>query len=366
MHVSYPSRTLCGAALLAIFVAIAGLANSDSFYDQTNLVSDIRHQGRFEPNFVNAWGLDAGPTSPWWINTNGTGLSFILTGDGTQVRPPAQATALGAVGTSKPTGMVFNVFNAGGDFKLDLTHPAFFIAATEEGTISGWNPDINLYNTSTIKVNNHPAGAIYKGLAIGQMGGQKVLYVANFHAGTLEVFDTNFSPVVLGSNQFKAIVPAGFAPFNAQNVNGSIFVTYAMQDADAEDDVAGPGNGYVAQFTQDGTLIRMLEHGNWMNSPWGVALAPANFGELSGRLLIGMFGSGQIASFDPATGNFVGLMISHGNHPVEIDELWGLRFGNGGLAGPTNVLFFTAGPDDENEGLFGTLTPKHAGKEDKE
>jgi len=142
-------------------------------------------------------------------------------------------------------------------------------------------------------------------------------------------------------------------------------VTYAKQDADAEDDVAGPGNGYVAQFTQDGTLIRMLEHGDWMNSPWGVALAPPDFGDLSGRLLIGMFGSGQIASFDPATGNFMGLMISHGNIPVVIDGLWGLRFGNGASAGPSNVLFFTAGPHDESQGLFGTLTPKHAEKKDK-
>jgi uncharacterized protein (TIGR03118 family) len=364
MHVSNASRTFCGAALMAIVGAMPGLTDSDTFYDQTNLVSDIRHQGRFEPNFVNAWGLDAGPTSPWWVNTNGTGLSFILDGAGTQIRPPVLATAIGAAGTSKPTGIVFNIFNGGGDFKLDLTHPAFFITATEEGTISGWNPSVNLYDTSVIKVNNHASGAIYKGLAIGQMSGQKVLYVANFHAGIVEVFDTNFSPVVLSSNQFKATLPPGFAPFNAQNVNGSIFVTYAKQDSNAEDDVAGPGNGYVAQFTQDGTLIRMLQHGNWMNSPWGVAQAPANFGELSGRLLIGMFGSGQIASFDPATGNFIGLMISHGNHPVEIDGLWGLRFGNGGPAGPTNVLFFTAGPDDESEGLFGTLTPKHAGKED--
>src|ERR1051326_3188256 len=330
MHPCNSSRAFWNAALIAVLGAMSTFADSNTFYDQTNLVSDIRHQGRFEANLVNAWGLDAGPTSPWWVNANGTGLSFILTGDGTQVRPPAQATALGAVGTSKPTGIVFNVFNTSGDFKLDLTHPAFFITATEEGTISGWNPSVNLYDSSVIKVNNHPAGAIYKGLAIGLMGGQKVLYVANFHAGTLEVFDTNFSTVMLGGAQFKALVPAGFAPFNAQNINGSIFVTYAKQDSDAEDDVAGPGNGYVAQFTPDGTLIRMLQNGNWMNTPWGVALAPAGFGELSGRLLIGMFGSGQIASFDPSTGNFVELMISHGNHPVEIENLWGLRFGNGG------------------------------------
>jgi uncharacterized protein (TIGR03118 family) len=364
MHVSNLSLAFCSAALVALLGAMPGMADNDTFYDETILVSDIPHEGRFEPNLVNAWGLDAGPTSPWWVNTNGTGLSFIFDGTGTQVRPPVQATALGAVGTSKPTGIVFNIFNGGGDFKLDMTHPAFFIAATEEGTISGWNPDVNLYNSSVIKVNNHASGAIYKGLGIGQISGQKVLYVANFHAGTLEVFDTNFSPVSLSATQFKAIVPAGFAPFNVQNVNGSIFVTYAKQDSNAEDDVAGPGNGYVAQFTQDGTLIRMLQHGNWMNSPWGVALAPANFGELSGRLLIGMFGSGQIASFDPATGNFLGLMISHGNHPVEIDGLWGLRFGNGGPAGPANTLFFTAGPDDESEGLFGKLTPKHADKKD--
>lgn len=361
MHISNPSRTLSAAALVAALGAIALLADSFSFYDETILVSDIPHQGRFDPNVVNAWGLDAGPTSPWWVNTNGTGLSLILDGTGAQVRQPAQVTALGAAGTSDPTGIVFNPFNGSGDFKLDATNPAFFIAATEEGTVSGWNPNVNLYNTSTIKVNNNAAMAVYKGIAIGQMSnGQKVLYVTNFHAGTVEVYDTNFSPVTLTGSQFQAGVPAGFAPFGAQNINGSIYITYAKQDAAAHDDVAGPGNGYVAQFTQDGTLVQMLQHGDWMNSPWGMALAPDNFGVLSGRLLVGMFGGGQIASFDPITGNFTGLMISHGNHPVQIDGLWGLKFGNGASAGPANTLFFTAGPQDESQGLFGTLTPKHS------
>src|SRR5205814_7955503 len=135
---------------------------------------------------------------------------------------------------SAPTRIVYNVFSMSMDFKLDMTNPAIFIFATEEGTISGWNPSVNSGSSSFIKVNNHASGAIYKGLAIGQMGAQKVIYIANFHGGTVDVFDTAFSPVVLSGNQFKAPVPAGFAPFNAQNINGSIYVTYARQDADAK------------------------------------------------------------------------------------------------------------------------------------
>jgi uncharacterized protein (TIGR03118 family) len=172
------------------------------------------------------------------------------------------------------------------------------------------------------------------------------------------VFDTSFAPVTLAAGMFQdPRIPAGFAPFNVQNIGGSIFVTYAMQDPTKHDDVAGPGNGFLDQYNGDGALVMRFHHGHWMNSPWGVALAPAGFGELSGRLLLGNFGSGQIASFELRSGEFQGMMRGRRGKPITIDGLWGLKFGNGANAGPANVLFFAAGIQDEAHGLFGTLAP---------
>jgi uncharacterized protein (TIGR03118 family) len=336
-------------------------ADSGSFYDQHNLVSDLNKVAdRMDIRLKNAWGIDASPTGPWWVNANGTGLSIVFDGNGA----PAPANnplvvSIPPVGSGNPTGIVFNTFNGSGDF-----NSAVFIFASEDGTISAWNPGSSQATTKVPPSTDN----VYKGLAIGELAGtptKKVLYAANFHKGTVDVFDTNFGSLSAGSlaaNAFTDVtIPAGFAPFNVQNINGSIYVMYAKQDSTAHDDVAGPGNGYVDVFAQNGSFIRRLQHGNWLNSPWGVAMAPANFGDLSGLLLVGNFGSGQIAAFDPATGAFKSMMLSHGNHPVEIDGLWGIKFGNGGMAGATNVLFFAAGPGDEEHGLFGTLRAKHEG-----
>jgi uncharacterized protein (TIGR03118 family) len=347
-------------------IVMAGTASlrgdSGSFYVQHNLVSDIKGAARTDIQLVNAWGIDASPTGPWWVNSNGKGLSIVY--DSTGAAFPAMSPIVVTIpppGSGTPTGIVFNVFNGSGDFPVTSGNPAIFIFASEDGAISAWNPNVNM-SLAMVRV---PASAanVYKGLAIGQAGVRKLLYAANFRTGAVDIFDTNFAPVIpstLSPNAFIDLtIPPGFAPFNVQNINGSIFVTYAMQDGAKHDDVAGPGNGFVDQFMTDGTLVRRLQHGNWFNSPWGVAMAPANFGDLSGRLLIGNFGSGEIASFDPGSGNFKSMMLSHGNHPVVIDGLWGLKFGNGATAGPLNVLFFAAGIQGESHGLFGTLRAKH-------
>ncbi|WP_049764369.1 TIGR03118 family protein [Geotalea daltonii] len=180
----------------------------------------------------------------------------------------------------------------------------------------------------------------------------------NFKGGSIDVFDSNFKPVTLATDAFTDNkIPAGFAPFNVMNISGRLFVTYAKRDADKHDDVAGAGNGFVDIFDPNGTLLQRLETGKWLNSPWGVALAPADFGKFSNRLLIGNFGSGQIAAYNAETGKFLDLLQTSDGKALAIEGLWGLEFGNGKAAGPINTLFFAAGFNGEKDGLFGTITP---------
>ncbi len=337
-------------------------------YQQTNLVSDVPGLAKTtDPNLVNSWGIVHPPTGPWWVNDNGTGVSALYDGNGNPFNPfpppPNQLVVTiprptDGSGPAAPTGVVFNGTT---DFAVAPGQPARFIFVTEDGTISAWNSNVNLHN-AILKVNNSP-GAVYKGATLAQNGGVNYLYVANFRGGTVDVFDRDFNQITLGDDAFADPKnPAGFAPFNVQNINGKIFVTFAKQDAQKHDDVPGPGLGFVDVFDPSGTLLMRLKHGRWMNSPWGVVLAPDNFGKFSNHVLVGNFGSGRIAAFDPETGNFQGLLRGPQGSPITIDGLWGLGFGNDATAGPANTLFFAAGIDDENHGLFGTLTPRPGGE----
>jgi uncharacterized protein (TIGR03118 family) len=208
-------------------------------------------------------------------------------------------------------------------------------------------------------------GAVYKGATIAQMtaGGPFFLYVTNIRSGSVEVYDTNFKPVNLsgdddGSPAFvDRKIPHGFAPFNVQEVNGNLYVTYAKQNTTKHDDFDFPGFGFVDKFSPKGKLLQRLENGPWLNAPWGVALAPTNFGFFSNHLLIGNAGSGQIAVYDVASGRFDGLLRDANGHALQNDRLWALRFGNDHAAGPSNWLYFTAGISDEAHGLFGFFTP---------
>jgi len=341
-------------------IAVLSLAQSATaqHYQQTNLVSDLPGAALRDPNLINPWGIaTGGATGPWWVNANGTGVSELFDGAGhpfpignqlvVTIPPPP-----GSVGPSAPTGIVFH---GGTGFDVTAGNPARFIFVTEDGTISGWNPAVDPTH-AVIKVNNSTT-AVYKGVTLGQRSGATFLYAANFHAGVVEVYDTSFNPVTLSASAFTdPDLPSGFAPFGIQNIGGNIFVSFAKQAEDKHDEVDGAGLGFVEAFTPDGVLILRLRHGFWMNAPWGMTLAPANFGKFSDHLLIGMFGGGNIAAFDPKTGNFSGLLRGPIGHPITIDGLWGLAFGNGGIAGPTNTLFFAAGINDEADGLFGTLT----------
>ncbi|HEY9246188.1 MAG TPA: TIGR03118 family protein [Candidatus Methanoperedens sp.] len=341
------SMSLLITTILVFSLAVyPGAAKQD--YKQTNLVSDISGLAKFtDPNLVNPWGLARSSTSPWWVADNGMGVSTLYNGSG---NPLSLVVTIPPSGSS-PTGVVFN---GGTGFEVDPGKPARFIFVSEDGRITGWNPSVNPTN-AVIKVDNSAGNAVYKGVAIANNGGKDYLYVANFRNGTVDVFDTTFKEVSLGDNFKDEKIPEGFAPFNVVNINGDLFVTFAKQDDQKHDDVAGPKLGFVDKFNPDGKLLMRLNHGPWMNSPWGVVLAPDNFGKLSNKLLVGNFGSGHIGIFDPENGNFNGF-VEDNEGMVTIDGLWALVFGNNANAGPSNVLFFTAGIDKEQHGLFGTIS----------
>jgi len=370
--------------LLFLLPITAAGAQGGGFYHQKNLVSDLPNVATFQdPNLVNAWGLSHSPTGPWFISDNGTGLSTQYKSNGMgvsplapPVAPPMPITIPPPAGsppgtTAAPTG---NVFNSTSDFVVtqgSASGPSQFLFATEDGTISGWNPKVDL--THAILAVDRSAvsqggftGAVYKGLATGQSNSKNFLYATNFRFGQVEQFDAHFKLVntftdsALASDCPVAGPPAQcFAPFGIQNIGGNLFVTFALQDAAHHDDVKGAGNGFVDVFDTNGTLIRRFASGGTLNSPWGLVLAPAKFGKFSNDVLVGNFGDGRINAFDPASGAFLGQLLQdvNGNPPITINGLWGLAFGNGGLAGDTTTLFFASGLNDEADGLFGSIEP---------
>jgi uncharacterized protein (TIGR03118 family) len=331
-------------------------------YKQTNLVSNLSGVAPTrDPNLQNAWGLVHGPSTPWWVSNNAGGTSTLYTGAGAIV--PLVVTIPNAPSQpapGSPTGVMFN--GSLTDFLLAPRMPAIFLWVTEDGTVQGWNPGVEP-TTAVIEVDNsrvpNPTnGAVYKGATIAEIFGKKFILAANFRSGRVDVFDTDFKQRAISEEKFEDDhIPRGFAPFNVQGYGPNIYVTYARQDAAKHDPVGGAGLGFVDIFSSKGRLLARLEHGNWFNAPWGVVLTPADFGEFSHTLLVGNFRGGTIAAFNPLTGHFLGNVLNPNGSTLNIDGLWALGFGNGGSSGPGNTLFFTAGPDNETNGLFGTLTP---------
>ena len=355
-------RLAAAAAVLAAALVVAaplGAAGSNS-YTVKVLASDVPTPGAtLDSDLVNGWGLVAGPTTPWWVSDNGTDKSTLYTGTGTKI--PLTVSVDGG-----PTGVVFNGTSS---FVVSAQHasgPARFIFATEDGTIRGWNPGVppppppTTTSTQTeVAVDSSPAGAIYKGLAIAQTPHGPRLYAADFHNARIDVFDGSWAPVSAPGAFVDGSLPAHYAPFNVQTIGDRIFVAYAKQDANAEDEVAGPGLGFVDMYDVFGNLLGRVASRGSLNAPWGLAWAPDTFGAFGGDLLVGNFGDGRINAYAP-TGNghfaFQGqLQDGHGN-PITIDGLWALQFGNDAAAGPKGTLFFTAGPDDETHGQFGSIT----------
>jgi uncharacterized protein (TIGR03118 family) len=341
------SAAAFGAALLLAVLPAGATAASDNVYSVTNLVSDVSGvAANTDSNLVNAWGLTSTAGSPWWVADNGMDVSTVYRANGTTARAPVAVS-------SAPTGAVSN---SSSNFMITngtTTAPATFIFATEHGQILAWASTVS-GNAAMQEASS--AEAVYKGLAIA---GDR-LYATDFHHGRIDVFDGSFQPVNTTGEFVDPGIPAGYAPFGIQNVNGTLVVTYAKQDADQHDDVAGQGHGFVDRFSTTGTFLgRVATHGQ-LNSPWGIARAPANFGRFSNDLLIGNFGDGQISAFEPQLdGSFelVGQLRTSDHKVLTIDGLWALQFGKGVVAnnGPTNTLFFTAGPDGESHGLFGTI-----------
>jgi uncharacterized protein (TIGR03118 family) len=349
------NRLVVGTAALAALVAVALPASAavSNAYTVHPLVSDQGGSGVLShSNLVNAWGLVAGPTSaptPWWIADNETDLSTVYS-----VTTNSIPLEVGVAGG--PTGLVFhNATTDSGNFVLPTGGAARFIFASEDGVIRGWNGG----PAAQVPTQDSVAGAIYKGLAIAGTGSSARLYAADFHNAQVNVFDGGWH-LVPNAGFDDPSLPAGYAPFGIQAIGSRIFVTYAKQDADAADEVAGQGRGFVDVYDTSGNLLgRVAQHGQ-LNAPWGLAMAPESFGRFGGDLLVGNFGDGQINAYaELGNGHFEhrGELRSSDGKTLTIDGLWALEFGNGGAAGPTDTLFFTAGPDDESHGLFGSITP---------
>lgn len=339
------------AAVCCLTLGVLGLtasANAQTGYSETKLVSDRPGKAeKTDPNLVNPWGLAAVNAGDWWVSDNNSGLTTLYDGEGNiqslvVTIPPGSSDP-----TSKgsPTGVVGNTTSDFGG--------SFFIFDSEDGTISAW-----FGASSTVTQIDKGTAAVYKGLAMATMGTVNVLYATNFRAGTVEAYDMDFNPFSLAAGAFTdPKIPAGFAPFGIQNIKGNLYVTFAKQDAAKHDQVNGAGLGYVDEFDPTGKLLHRLQHVSNFNAPWGIALAGSNFGTFSGDILVGMFGSGQIAAFDPATSKFVGVVSGSNGKAIAIPGLWALQFGQGGTSGPTDWLYFTAGPQNEAHGLFGFLSP---------
>jgi uncharacterized protein (TIGR03118 family) len=347
-----------GGVVVAGGSAALSKANGNSSYSVHNLVSDgFLPADHTDPNLVNAWGITASSSSPWWVADNGMDASTLYNGDGVAQFPPTPLVV--QVGDG-PTG---TVFNGGSGFVVSdgSGHSGVvrFMFATEGGTIRGWSPAVPPPPLSTQTfvgpndADQSGTGAVFKGLAIA--GDQ--LYATDFHNGRVDVFDSTFKLVTPPGAFTDPKLPSGYGPFGIQNIGGNIFVTYARQDTVAHDEVDGQGLGFVDEYSTAGTLLaRVAQHGQ-LNAPWGLAMAPSTFGEFSGDLLVGNFGDGTINAYAPKNGNFVPagqLRIGHGK-PVAIDGLWGIGFGNGAASGPTNTLYFAAGTDHEAHGLFGRI-----------
>jgi uncharacterized protein (TIGR03118 family) len=334
------------AAALVLAASMPSFAAQGS-YTRTDLVTSAA-----DGDLVNAWGLTRSSGSPWWVSDNGTGKSTLYNGVGTKralvVTIPPEGSA--------PTGVVFNGTSGFVVSEGANSGPSSFIFATESGTIAGWNPMVD--PTNAIVAVPNTTSAVYKGLALGTSGGNTYLYATNFNTSTIDVFNSTFQPVTLEGNFSDPGIHAGFAPFGIALLDSNLYVTYAKRDAGGHDDVAGPANGYVDVFDTSGNLLRRAATRGRLNSPWGVAIAPSDFGRYSGDLLVGNFGDGRINAIDPATGEFLGQLRAPGNdnRPITIDGLWALAFGAGNTnSGPSNSLYFTAGPDGESGGLFGNI-----------
>ncbi|KVG85861.1 hypothetical protein WJ36_05365 [Burkholderia ubonensis] len=375
--------------VLAAGFTIAHAADNDA-YVVTPLVSNLAGSApKVDPVLQNVWGVAFSPAgSPFWVNDNATGCSTLYDGQGTKVALqvsiplPGNVTPASAChpvssinppnpAPAAPTGIVWNPSSA---FLVPGTRlQAAFIFATEDGTLSAWAGGLNPADRAVLAADNSSTpsaanGAVYKGLVFGVNAKGAFLFATNFRAGRIDVFGPNgangmFTPAKTDGGFIDPRIPAGYAPFGIANIDGDLFVTYAQQDDKKHDDVAGNGHGFVDVFDTDGHLLRRFASQGTLNSPWGITRASFAFGRFSGKILIGNFGDGRIGVFDD-NGSFVEQLGNAAGNPLAIDGLWTLTLGGGRNSSP-DTLYFTAGPNKETNGLFGTIAPSNGAKAHK-
>jgi len=365
----FATGVLAVAVPAALAVAAAAPAASarthghDNEFRQTNLVSDLNTVGAqvVDPNLKNPWGLAFGPTTPLWVADNGTSIAGVY--PVSPAGPTAQPSRLDVTlppADSAPTGQVFNPT---GDFVVKSTAgmgPALFIFSSEGGQIIAWNPaaDPVVNGKSTAQTEFSSKTAVYKGLAIASTRFGTFLYASNFHDNRVDVFNTRFHRVHLFGDFRDRHLPRGYAPFGIRAINGFIYVTYAKQDADRHDDVAGPGHGFIDVFTPSGFLLERLVSRGALDSPWGLEVAPQGFGPFGGKLLVGNFGNGRIHAYGLFSGRPDGTLRTKHHKPITIDGLWALQVGTA-TTGGTGTLLFSAGLNGEADGLVGAINPAH-------
>lgn len=324
-------------------------AQAPAGYTQSNLVSDGSVKAQLtDPQLINPWGVAIGQQTPFWINTAGTGLSEIYDAGGNKqftIKIPAPA---GSGKTGTPTGIVFNTSTT--DFAVPGGGASLFIFDSLDGTISAWNS--NMTDAASV-VDNSASGAVYTGLALVNNGTANYLLAANFAQGKIDVFDSKFAPHPLSGGFTDPSIPAGFAPFNVHAIKNQVFIMYAQQNPSGGPPMAG--TGYVSVFDNNGNFIQRGISGGHLDAPWGMALAPASFGQVGGDLLVGNFGDGTISAYDPTTFALKGQLNDPSGAPIQNEDLWEITFGSGATGDP-NTLYFSAGVNHEKGGLFGAIT----------
>lgn len=337
-------RVLALAAFLGLVMSILP-SQALAQYTLTKLTSNVSGQAKHtDPLLVNSWGIAYGPSEPFWVSDEGSGWSTLYDGSGNPQSLQVIVPPAGGSGSGTPTGIAYN---GSQEFQID-TWPSAFLFATLDGTIQGWS-DFDP-STTLIAVNNSSSNASYTGIGVTAHSSGNFLYAADFNNNKVDIYDGSFNFV---SSFTDPKVPKGFVPFNVEDINGQVYVTFAATNG-------GPG-GYVDIFQENGTLVKRLIHGKPLNQPWGLAMAPKNFGPLSGTLLVGNDNNltSTISGFNPTTGAYVGTITNAKGKALKIDQLWGIEFGGGSSSnGKTNSLYFTAGPDNSADGLFGVINFK--------
>jgi uncharacterized protein (TIGR03118 family) len=369
----------------ALALSVFGACAFGQSYSQTNLVANASSVApATDSALVNAWGIARGSGTPWWVADNLTGVSTLYSGNGAKLPITVTVPAAKTGTTGTPTGVIYNGDTSA--FLLSNGNAAVFLFCTLDGTISGWNSGLGTTAMIGVKTTN---GSVYTGLTSAMMNGKPVLYAANFNKGTVDVYDSNFQRIDLDASNFwrhgnegdddspRAFdddhLPPHYVPFNVQAIGSDIVVTYALHMPGQMLETDGPGNGYIDIYSASGKLLRRLQHGDWLNSPWGVALAPLDFGAYSHDLLVAQFAgggttqsSGYIAAYDMATGRMKGLLEDASGKPISINGIWGISFGGNSsknydpAGAPAAEMYFAAGPNAASGGLFGYLTPTSA------